>query len=159
MQHLKFIFVLPVVFTGFHPVIFFILHQIGILFQFWQHTEYIKKLHPLIEYFIITPSAHRVHHGSNEKYLDKNFGVLFAIWDRMFKTFQPEEEKPVYGLTTKVDNKINPLYLNFHEYRDMLKDVKEAKGIRKKFYYIFGNPSKIAHEKKRLNNAPLQKQE
>jgi sterol desaturase/sphingolipid hydroxylase (fatty acid hydroxylase superfamily) len=151
IQHLKIIFFLPVALVGFHPVIFFVANQIAILFQFWQHTEYIRKLHPIIEYLFVTPSNHRVHHGSDEKYLDKNFGVIFAVWDRWLGTFQPEEEKPTYGITTKITQKVNPLYLNFHELRDIWRDMKNAKSFRKKMYYLFGSPAKIAREKKEMN--------
>ena len=147
-QNLKLIFFLPVALFGFHPIIFFVVNQIGVLFQFWQHTECIRKLHPVVEYLIVTPSNHRVHHGSDEKYLDKNFGVIFMIWDRLFGTYQPEQEKPTYGITTRIDKTLNPLYLNFHEYRDMYTDVLKAKGWKKKLYYIFGAPAKIASRKK-----------
>lgn len=148
VQHFKIIFLLPVALAGFHPVIFFVTNQILVLFQFWQHTEYIKKLHPVIEYFIVTPSNHRVHHGSDEKYIDKNFGVMLVIWDKLFGTFQKEEERPTYGLTTPIENSANPLYLNFHEYKEIVEDVKGAKGWRKKLFYVFGSPTKIALEKK-----------
>lgn len=150
VQHFKLIFFFPVALMGFHPVVFFLVNQIGVLFQFWQHTEYIKKLHPLIEYFIVTPSNHRVHHGSDEKYIDKNFGVIFVVWDRLFGTYQREEERPTYGLTTKIETSLNPLYLNFHEYKDIYQDVKNASSLRKKFWYVFGSPVKIAKEKKSL---------
>lgn len=149
MQHFKLLFFLPLAIAGFHPVIFFIVHQIGVLFQFWQHTEYIRKLHPAIEWLIVTPSNHRVHHGSDEKYLDKNFGVIFIFWDRMFGTYQPEEEKPTYGITTKIENKLNPLYLNFHEYKDIYVDVKEATGLKNKLFYIFASPAAIAKSKQK----------
>lgn len=148
LQHLKIIFFLPLAFAGFHPVIIFIVNQIGVLFQFWQHTEYIGKLHPLVEKFIVTPSNHRVHHGSDEKYLDKNFGVIFVVWDKLFKTYQPEEERPTYGITTKLEEKLNPIYLNFHEYNDIVKDVKTARSWRQKLFYIFGSPAAIARHKK-----------
>ena len=148
VQHFKILFFLPVVFMGFHPVIVFIVNQIAILFQFWQHTEYIKKLPRIVEKLIVTPSNHRVHHGSNEKYLDKNFGVILICWDKLFKTYQPEEEKVIYGITTKIDETINPLYLNFHEYKDIIRDVKSARGIRSKIFYLFASPAKIAERKK-----------
>ena len=148
VQHFKVIFLLPVAFAGFHPVIFFVTNQILVLFQFWQHTEYIKKLHPIIEYLIVTPSNHRVHHGSDEKYIDKNFGVMLVIWDKLFGTFQKEEERPTYGLTTPIENSANPIYLNFHEYKEIVEDVRGAKGWRKKLFYVFGSPTKIALEKK-----------
>lgn len=149
MQHFKILFFLPLAFAGFHPVIFFIVHQIGVLFQFWQHTEFIRKLHPVIEWLIVTPSNHRVHHGSDEKYLDKNFGVIFIIWDRLLGTYVPETDRPTYGITTKIDKKLDPLYLNFHEYKDMISDVKQANGFKRKMFYIFGSPTAIANNKKK----------
>jgi sterol desaturase/sphingolipid hydroxylase (fatty acid hydroxylase superfamily) len=144
VQHFKIIFFLPIAFVGFHPVIIFVVNQIGVLFQFWQHTEYIKRLHPVIEWLVVTPSNHRVHHGSDEKYLDKNFGVIFLIWDKLFRTYQPEEERPTYGITTNIKPTMNPLYLNFHEYKEMAKDVHGAQGFRKKLFYLFGSPTRIA---------------
>ncbi len=148
VQHIKIIFFLPVAIIGFHPVIFFIVNQIAVLFQFWVHTEYIRRLHPVIEYIFATPSNHRVHHGSQEKYINKNYGATFIIWDRMFGTYQKEEEQAIYGITTDIEHKANPLYVNFHEYMDMWNDFKKAKGFRKKFFYIFGDPIDIAVEKK-----------
>lgn len=147
VQQIKLIFFLPVVLIGFHPVIFFLVTQVAILFQFWVHTEYIPKLHPVIEYIFATPSNHRVHHGSQEKYINKNYGPTFIIWDRMFGTYQEEEEQPVYGITHELEHKSNPIYINFHEFADMWKDVKAAKGLRKKWFYLFGDPIDIAREK------------
>lgn len=155
VQHFKLLFFLPVAFIGFHPIIFFVVNQISVLFQFWQHTEYIGKLPSFIEKLVVTPSNHRVHHGSDEKYIDKNFGAIFIFWDFLHKSYQIEEEKPTYGLTTKLENKIDPLHLNFHEYKDMWQDVKEAKGFKEKWFYIFGSPGAIAKIKKKnssLNN-------
>lgn len=149
VQNLKIVFFLPVAFMGFHPVVFFVVNQIAVLFQFWVHTEYIRRLHPVFEYILATPSNHRVHHGSQEKYINKNYGATFIFWDRMFGTYQKEEEQVQYGLTHNIDRKSNPLYINFHEYIDMWSDIKRAKGLRKKFFYIFGDPVAIAMEKKR----------
>jgi sterol desaturase/sphingolipid hydroxylase (fatty acid hydroxylase superfamily) len=151
IQHFKLIFFLPVALFGFHPIIFFLVNQFSILFQFWQHTEYIGKLHPWIEKVIVTPSSHRVHHGSDEKYIDKNFAAIFIVWDRIFGTFQPEEEKPTYGITTKLKETLNPVYLNFHEFKDMVTDVRNARGIRKKWFYLFGKPGSIYREKSIIN--------
>ncbi len=149
VQYIKLVFFLPVSFLGFHPVIIFVVNQIAVLFQFWVHTEYIRKLHPAIEYIFATPSNHRVHHGSQEKYINKNFGATFIIWDRIFGTYQPEEEQAVYGITTNIKNKANPFHINFHEYADMFHDVKNAKGIRKKLFFLFGDPIDVALEKKK----------
>lgn len=118
------------------------------LFQFWQHTEYIGKLPRFIEAIFVTPSNHRVHHGSDEKYIDKNFAAIFIFWDMLLRTYQPEEEKPTYGITTKIQHKLNPLHLNFHEYDSMYKDVKKAKTFKEKWFYIFGGPGKIDKLKK-----------
>jgi sterol desaturase/sphingolipid hydroxylase (fatty acid hydroxylase superfamily) len=122
IQNIKLIFFIPVIMMGFHPVIFFIAHQIEVLYQFWIHTEFIKKLPKPIEFIFTTPSHHRVHHSSNPKYIDKNYGSTFIIWDRIFGTFQKEEENPVYGITKPV-NSYNPVYLVFHEVLDLIKDV------------------------------------
>jgi len=148
VQHFKILFFLPVAFLGFHPVIFFIVNQISVLFQFWQHTEYIGKLPRIFEILFVTPSNHRVHHGSDEKYIDKNFAAIFIFWDKMFGTYQLEEEKPTYGITTKIDHKLNPLHLNFHEYDSMYKDLKTAKTFKEKWFYVFGSPGKIDKLKK-----------
>jgi sterol desaturase/sphingolipid hydroxylase (fatty acid hydroxylase superfamily) len=144
MQYIKIIFMLPVALIGFHPVIIFIASQIAVLFQFWVHTEYIRKLHPVFEYIFATPSNHRVHHGSQPKYINKNYGATFIIWDRIFKTFEPEEEKVIYGLTHDITHKANPLHINFHEYSDIVSDVRSAKGWRRKLFFIFGDPAKMA---------------
>ena len=159
IQNIKIIFFIPVALIGFHPVVFFVTSQVSVLFQFWVHTEYIRKLHPWLEYILATPSNHRVHHGRNEKYLDKNYAATFIFWDRMFGTYQKEEERPDYGLTTQIGNRINPIFLNFHELNDMRKDVKSAKGWRKKLFYIFGSPSAIYYEKLAKQEALTKNQE
>ena len=149
IQNLKIIFFVPVALIGFHPVVFFVTNQIAVLFQFWVHTEYIKRLPGWVEYIFATPSNHRVHHGSQPKYIDKNFGATFIVWDRLFGTYQPEEEPPRYGLTTNITNKANPLHLNFHEVADIIRDVKSTRSFRRKLFFIFGSPIKVAEEKKR----------
>ncbi|WP_420152628.1 sterol desaturase family protein [Siphonobacter sp.] len=149
IQNLKTIFFLPVALIGFHPIIFFTTNQVAVLFQFWVHTEYIRRMPPWVEYIFATPSNHRVHHGSQPKYIDKNYGATFIFWDRIFGTYQLEEEPPIYGITTNISNKANPLMINFHEVADIIKDVKGAKGLRKKLFYIFGSPIKVDEEKKR----------
>ncbi len=147
VQHVKLIFFIPVALLGFHPVVFFVVNQVAVLFQFWVHTEYIGRLHPWIEYIFATPSNHRVHHGSQEKYINKNYAATFVIWDRLFGTYQREEEQVKYGVTHNIENKANPLHINFHEFADIVKDVNQAKGWRKKMFYLFGNPIAIAAEK------------
>jgi sterol desaturase/sphingolipid hydroxylase (fatty acid hydroxylase superfamily) len=159
VQYIKVIFFLPVSFLGFHPIIIFVTNQIAVLFQFWVHTEYIRTIHPAIEYIFATPSNHRVHHGSQEKYINKNYGATFIIWDRMFGTYQPEEEQVIYGITANIENKANPLHINFHEYVEMFRDVRKARGFRKKMFYLFGDPIDIAMEKKRPFKPQVKAQE
>lgn len=152
-QHIKIIFFIPVALAGFHPVVFFICHQIAVLYQFWIHTEYIKKLPWIIEYFFTTPSHHRVHHANNEKYLDKNYGSTFIIWDRLYGTFMPEEERPEYGLTKQVKS-YNPITLNFHEWSDIVQDVRNSNSLREAYDMVFTRPSLLegVKEKYRQKN-------
>ncbi|MFT4061285.1 MAG: sterol desaturase family protein [Edaphocola sp.] len=150
IQHLKIVFFLPVAFLGFHPIVFFVTNQIAVLFQFWVHTEYIRKCPKWVEYVFATPSNHRVHHGSQEQYIDKNYGATFIFWDRIWGTYEPEVEKVVYGITTNIGNKANPFFINFHEVKDMLKDVRQAKGLKRKWFFLFGSPVAVMLEKKRM---------
>ncbi|KIO76655.1 fatty acid hydroxylase [Pedobacter lusitanus] len=152
-QYTKVIFFIPLLLTGVHPVIFFVANQLSILYQFWVHTEAIGKLHPFIEKHFGTPSNHRVHHGSQEKYLDKNFGAMFMIWDHLLGTFQYEEEKPRYGITSPLKSRIDPLYLNLHEFQDIITDVRHTHTLRKKLYYVFASPGSIAKSKLKAKNS------
>ncbi|HEX9651804.1 MAG TPA: sterol desaturase family protein [Cyclobacteriaceae bacterium] len=145
VQHIKFVFFIPVAMMGFHPVVFFICHQIEVLYQFWIHTEYIRKLPKPIEYIFTTPSHHRVHHATNAKYIDKNYGSTLIIWDRMFGTFQPEEEQAIYGITKPLTT-YNPITLVFHEWRDICKDLYRAKNIKEARKYLFGRPSELSKQ-------------
>src|SRR5690349_6213390 len=137
VQHIKIIFFLPVALCGFHPVIFFVANQIAVLFQFWVHTEYIKKLPRFIEYIFATPSNHRVHHGSQEKYINKNYGATFIIWDRRFGTYQAEEEQGQYGLTHNNKHKADPFHINYQEYADMMRAVRNGTGWPKQLFNIY----------------------
>lgn len=139
IQHLKVIFFTPVALVGFDPFVIFICHQVAVLYQFWIHTEYINKLPAPFEYIFVTPSHHRVHHGRNPKYLDKNYGSTFIIWDRIFRTFQVEEEKVDYGITKPV-NSYNPVKLVFHEFVDIMKDVFSKDRKESLWKTIFGPP-------------------
>ncbi len=150
-QHIKIIFFIPVALAGFDPVVFFICHQIEVLYQFWIHTEYIRKLPKPIEYIFTTPSHHRVHHAVNEKYLDRNYGSTLIIWDRIFGTFQPEEELPVYGITKPV-NSYNPVTLNFHEWKDIVRDVLNAKSFKEAWVMTFVAPAKLEARKREFEN-------
>ena len=115
------VFYLPLAFVGFPPSWFAATLSFNLLYQFWIHTRAIKTLGPL-EWVLNTPSHHRVHHARNPKYLDRNYAGTLIIWDRMFGTFQAEEEEPVYGLTKPLDS-WNPLWANLHVWRDLFRDA------------------------------------
>lgn len=143
VQGFKVIFFLPVAIAGFHPVVFFICHQIAVLYQFWIHTELIEKLPRPIEFLFVTPSHHRVHHGKDDKYLDKNYGSTLIIWDRIFGSFVPEQERPNYGITEPPES-YNPIYLVFHEFISIWKDLRKAEGWREYLWILFASPAEQA---------------
>jgi sterol desaturase/sphingolipid hydroxylase (fatty acid hydroxylase superfamily) len=147
-NHIKFVFFFPVPLLGIDPFTFFVCHQVAVLYQFWVHTELIGKLPPPVEYVFVTPSHHRVHHGSNARYIDKNYGSAFIIWDRLFGTFQQEEEKPVYGLTTPVAS-YNPVYLVFHEWVAIWQDLLHVKSVKEAWQVLFYPPGAIVTEHQR----------
>lgn len=123
-----FIFWIWLAYIGFHPVMILTQMSISLIYQYWIHTELIDKMPKWFEAIFNTPSHHRVHHGNNPIYLDKNYAGILIIWDRMFGTFQPElkEEKVVYGLTTNIKT-FNLLKIAFNEWIAMLKDAFTAK--------------------------------
>lgn len=155
-NHLKFIFFIPVPLLGIDPFTFFICHQVAVLYQFFVHTELVRKLPPYIEYIFVTPSHHRVHHGSNPAYLDRNYGSTFIIWDRMFGTFQPETEKPVYGLTTQIQS-YNPLYLVFHEWIALFKDLKHCRSVKEVWQLLFSPPGTMVTMQQKLKESNAEK--
>ena len=120
------VFWLPLVILGFDPnwVVFVVLLNLGL--QFFVHTQAVRKLGPL-EWLFNTPSHHRVHHGRNPQYIDKNYAGILIIWDKLFGTFVPEEETGIYGITKPV-NSFNPIKVTFSEWRDMFSDVT-TKGL------------------------------
>ncbi len=134
-----FIFWLWMPLAGFPPVMIFTMQAVSLLYQFWIHTEFIHKLGPL-ESVMNTPSHHRVHHGANPQYIDRNHAGILIVWDRLFGTFEPEGEACVYGLTRNI-NSFNPLRIAFHEWVDIWRDLRQASGPYEKFMAVFGNPA------------------
>jgi sterol desaturase/sphingolipid hydroxylase (fatty acid hydroxylase superfamily) len=124
----SFVFYLPLAVMGFKPEMFFIISQLVTLYQFWIHTKLINKMPRWFEYIFNTPSHHRVHHGVNPQYIDKNHAGTLIIWDRMFGTFEPEVEEVVYGIT-KQPMSWNPIWVNFEYWVDLLKDMFRVKHI------------------------------
>ena len=124
---------------GVPPWIVFASFSINLIYQFWIHTERIGKLWAPFEFVLNTPSHHRVHHGMDQQYLDKNYGGIFILWDRLFGSFQAETVRPHYGLTKQVDT-FNIWKLQTHEYVAIARDVRQASRWRDKLGYIFGPP-------------------
>lgn len=134
-----FIFYLWMPLIGFHPVDIFLMQTVSLIYQFWIHTEAIDLMPKPIEWIFNTPSHHRVHHGSDLKYLDKNHAGVLIIWDRMFGTFQKEEERPHYGLTKNLST-YNLFSIAFHEWAAIIKDISKAPDWKSGLGYIFGPP-------------------
>jgi sterol desaturase/sphingolipid hydroxylase (fatty acid hydroxylase superfamily) len=106
--------------AGFHPVWVLFMQQISLIYQFWIHTETVQKLPRPLEFILNTPSHHRVHHGSDLKYLDKNHAGILIIWDRLFGSFQPEQERPTYGLTKNMSS-FNPIVVALKTWGELFK--------------------------------------
>jgi sterol desaturase/sphingolipid hydroxylase (fatty acid hydroxylase superfamily) len=132
------IFWAPLPLLGFPPWMILTAQAWSLLYQFWLHTEAIDRL-GVLEEFMNTPSHHRVHHGKNVPYLDKNHGGIFIIWDRLFGTFAREEVAVVYGLTKDIDS-FNPLVIGFHEFGAIGRDVARAPTLAAKLGYVFAPP-------------------
>jgi sterol desaturase/sphingolipid hydroxylase (fatty acid hydroxylase superfamily) len=130
---------IPLPLLGIPPWMVFMAFSINLIYQFWVHTERIDKLWRPYEFVFNTPSHHRVHHGMDPEYLDKNYAGIFIIWDRMFGTFQPELFRPHYGLTKPVDT-FNIWKLQTREYVAIAHDVRAASRLRDRLGYVFGPP-------------------
>lgn len=138
---IAFFIFLPIPFLGFDPLTFLLAAGIDNLYQFWIHTRAINKLPKVVEYFFNTPSHHRVHHAINPKYIDKNHAGVFIVWDRMFGTFKAEEdpEEIVYGVTTQFKS-WNPVWANYHYYKEIWHKAALMKTWREKLYMIVARP-------------------
>jgi sterol desaturase/sphingolipid hydroxylase (fatty acid hydroxylase superfamily) len=134
-----FIFWMWMPFLGFHPIVVILMQQVSLIYQFWIHTEAVHLLPRPIEFIFNTPSHHRVHHGSNLQYLDKNHGGILIIWDRLFGTFQPEKERPTYGLTKNIDT-YNPVRIAFKEWIELFGTARRSGSLRNWLNYCFRPP-------------------
>ncbi|MGH8506372.1 MAG: sterol desaturase family protein [Stenotrophobium sp.] len=133
------LFFMPLVLLGVPPAVVFFLYAVDLSYQFFIHTDSIGKLHPVIEYIFDTPANHRVHHGKNPQYIDKNYGGVLIIFDRWFGTWEPEGEKEVYGITRQVHS-YNLLTLNFHEFIDMFRDVLRPGPLALRLKHVWAPP-------------------
>ncbi|WP_395310961.1 sterol desaturase family protein [Mycobacterium sp. AMU20-3851] len=129
----------PLALVGVPAWMIFLSQAVVLLYQYPLHTERIGKLHPAIEFVFNTPSHHRVHHGSNNPYLDKNYAGILIIWDRMFNSYADEIERVRYGLTHNIDT-YNPIKVNFHEFGLMVRDVWRARSWRARVGYLLRPP-------------------
>ncbi|CAA9532037.1 MAG: Fatty acid hydroxylase family (carotene hydroxylase/sterol desaturase) [uncultured Solirubrobacteraceae bacterium] len=132
-------FWLPLPLLGF-PVWMVLLAQAwSLIYQFWIHTERIRTLPAWVERTFNTPSHHRVHHGANHRYLDKNYGGILIVWDRLFGTWEPETERVRYGLTTNLVS-FRPLHVAFHEYVALWRDLRATAGWRTRAQVLLRGP-------------------
>jgi sterol desaturase/sphingolipid hydroxylase (fatty acid hydroxylase superfamily) len=132
------IFWVPLALIGFHPLMILTAQAISLIYQFWIHTERIDRLGPL-EWILNTPSHHRVHHGRNVEYLDRNYAGIFMVWDRLFATFEPERAKVDYGLTKNLDTH-NPWTIAFHDWVAMGRAVARSRSFREAWGAVFAPP-------------------
>lgn len=130
---------LPLPLLGVPPWMVFVGFSINLVYQFWVHTERIDRLPRLFEFVFNTPSHHRVHHGRDPQYLDRNYGGILIVWDRIFGTYADEVSRPHYGLTKPVDT-YNIWTLQTHEYRSIARDVAASRSWRDRFGFVLGPP-------------------
>jgi sterol desaturase/sphingolipid hydroxylase (fatty acid hydroxylase superfamily) len=123
---MSWVFYLPLAWAGFPPLMFLALSSVNTLYQFWIHTRAIGRLGPL-EWVLNTPSNHRVHHGRNPRYIDRNHGGTLIVWDRLFGTYQAEDEEPVYGITKPLAS-WNPVWANLHYWAELLDLARRTRG-------------------------------
>lgn len=129
----------PLALLGVPPWAIFLQQSISLLYQFFLHTERVGTLWRPVELVMNTPSHHRVHHGTNNAYLDRNYGGILIVWDRLFRSFEPEGERVVYGLTTQLRT-YNPLVVATHEYASIWGDVRAAGSWRDRIGYLLRGP-------------------
>jgi sterol desaturase/sphingolipid hydroxylase (fatty acid hydroxylase superfamily) len=135
----EFFFWLPLPFLGFAPWTIYVAFGFNLIYQFFTHTELVGKLPRPVELVMNTPSHHRVHHGSDPEYLDKNYAGIFIVWDRLFGTFVEEKQRPTYGLTKPVET-YNLLRLQYGDYAQITRNVRAATTWRDRLGYLFGPP-------------------
>lgn len=132
---LTFIFFLPLILIGILPIQVLVGHKIVLMYQYLIHTKYFRNLGPL-EFIFNTPSSHRVHHGKNLKYLNKNFAGIFIIWDKIFKTFEPEIEEVDY-IGTNEQHSYNPFVINFHPWLELFRKIKSFDSTKERLNFLW----------------------
>ena len=148
---LTWVFYIPLFIIGVPSYVFVSVASINLIYQFWVHTEHVPKL-GWFELFFVSPSNHRVHHAQNEEYIDKNYGGVFIIWDRLFGTFKEEEDEVtcIYGIRGPLKT-FNPVWANFHIYLKMLKEIFHTKNLKDKFYVLIAPTRWIPNDSEHLS--------
>ncbi|WP_194745606.1 sterol desaturase family protein [Thermaurantiacus tibetensis] len=138
---LSFLFRLPLFLLGFPPEMVVFVAGLNLVYQFFIHTEQVGRLPRLVEAVLNTPSHHRVHHATNPRYLDRNFGGVFIVWDRLFGTFEPEraDDRPRYGIIRNLPT-LNPLWAAVHEWVALVRDLARARTPGAALGLAFGPP-------------------
>ena len=138
----RFIYFIPLALLGFQPIDIIFVYAATQIYGILVHTQFIKKMPKWYEVLLVSPSHHRVHHASNVRYLDKNMGMVLIIWDKIFGTFQEEEDKdPVrFGLTKPLDQPHHPVRIVTHEWESIIQDLKQPVPFTTKLKYVFMPP-------------------
>ena len=158
----RFVYFIPIAWAGFKPLDIALVYSATQIWGIFVHTELINKM-GFLEYIFVTPSHHRVHHGSNPKYLDKNMGMFLIVWDKLFGTFQPElpaeKYQPIkYGLTKNLENP-NAINIVFHEWNQIIKDVFQKNiSLKQRMLYLFGPPG-YSHDGSRSTSNEMREKE
>ncbi len=154
----KYLYFIPLVLLNFRPMDIVFMYSVTQIYGILVHTQAVKKLPRWIEYIFVTPSHHRVHHASNIPYLDRNMGMVFIFWDRLFGTFTEEmpEEIPYYGLTKPLEKPFHPVHIVTHEWQAISKDLRKTNSLKTKLGYLFRPPG-WSHDGSSKTSKELQK--
>ncbi len=137
---LHWMFYLPLAFAGFPLWAFATMHGLNLIYQFWIHTKIVRRMPAWFEFIFNTPSHHRVHHGADDIYLDKNYAGIFIFWDRIFGSFIEEKDAPRYGTITPLTS-YNLLWINSHAWFEMFAAMKTKQTLSGKIRCVFGSPN------------------
>jgi len=156
----RFVFFIPIAWMGFSPINIAFMYSATQIWGIIVHTEKIGRL-GWLEYFLVTPSHHRVHHASNPRYLDKNLGMFLILWDKLFGTFEPEDSRytPIrYGLTKDLEDP-GPVNIIFHEWKSISGDLQRKDLTwKERIYYLFGSPG-WSHDGSRQTSKEMRREE
>ncbi len=155
----KYLYFIPLVLLNIKPIDVVFMYSFTQIYGILVHTQYVKKMPRWIEYIFVTPSHHRVHHASNIPYLDKNMGMVFIFWDRIFGTFAEElpGEVPHYGITKPIEKPFHPVHIVTHEWKEIGRDLKRKVPLTTKLKYLFMPPG-WSHDGSTKTSKQLQKE-